>query len=579
MIRKKGISASPGVAIGPALVLDTEEYLIPRRPIDPSQVPAQIQALDGALETARQEVAELRASAARKLGEKTSAIFDYHEMFIADPKLRAAVVAVIQEHHYTAAYAFGQEMKRQQRKFHDVADAYVKERVRDLFDIERRVLRHILGRVREDITKLTEPVIVVAHDLTPSQAVSFDREHVLGFAVSVGGQTSHSAIIARMLGIPAVVALGDVTSDVTGGETVVIDGTHGIVIANPDDETIENYRAEQREYHAFEIELAGLRDLPAVTRDGVTVTLLANIELASEARTAMQAGAEGIGLYRTEFLFLASERPPTEEQQYEVFREAVQHANSKPVVIRTIDLGADKMMEGLDIQHDHNPVLGLRSLRYCLQHLDMFKIHLRAILRAAAEGDVRIMFPMIATLTELRQAKATLADVMEDLEEERVPFRRDVPIGMMVETPAAALLSSTFAREVSFLSIGTNDLTQYTLAVDRANERVAHLYTPHNPAILKLVREVVRAARKAKATVNLCGEMAGQPLYTQLLLGLGLRQLSMAPKDIAEIKKMVRSTRIEDCEAVARKVLRFDAGRQVLNFLRGEARKIVPEAF
>ena len=555
MIRKKGISASPGVAIGPALVLDTEEYLIPRRPIDPSQVPAQIQALDGALETARQEVAELRASAARKLGEKTSAIFDYHEMFIADPKLRAAVVAVIQEHHYTAAYAFAQEMKRQQRRFRQVADAYVKERVRDLFDIERRVLRHILGRFREDITKLTEPVIIVAHDLTPSQAVSFDREHVLGFAVSVGGQTSHTAIIARMLGIPAVVALGDVTSDVTGGETVVIDGTHGIVIANPDDETIENYRAEQHEYHAFKIELAGLRDLPAVTRDGVTVSLLANIELASE-------------------------RPPTEEQQYEVFREAVQHANSKPVVIRTIDLGADKMMmDGLEIQHDHNPALGLRSLRYCLQHLDMFKIHMRAILRAAAEGDVRIMFPMIATLTELRQAKTTLADVMEDLDEERVPFRRDVPVGMMVETPAAAMLSSTFAREVSFLSIGTNDLTQYTLAVDRANERVAHLYTPHHPAILRLVRGVVRAGRKAKVTVNLCGEMAGQPLYTQLLLGLGLRQLSMAPKDVAEIKKMVRSTRIEDCEAVARKVLRFDAGRQVLNFLRGEARKIVPEAF
>ena len=579
MIRKKGISASPGVAIGPALVLDTQEHLIPRRPIDPTQVRAQIQTLDAALETARQEVVELRASAARKLGERTSAIFDYHEKFIADPKLRAAVVTVIQDHHYTAAYAFGQEMKGQQRKFREVADPYIKERVRDLFDIERRVLRHILGRVREDITRLTEPVIIVAHDLTPSQAVSFNREHILGFAVSVGGQTSHTAIIARMLGIPAVVALGDVTNDITGGETVVIDGTHGIVIANPDDATIESYRADQREYHAFEMELAGLRDLPAVTSDGVTVSLLANIELAAEARTAMEVGAEGIGLYRTEFLFLASERPPTEEQQYEVFREAVRHANSKPVVIRTIDLGADKMTDRLEFQHDHNPALGLRSLRYCLQHLDMFKIHLRAILRAAAEGDVRIMFPMIATLTELRQAKATLADVMEDLEEERVPFRRDVPIGMMVETPAAAMLSSAFAREVSFLSIGTNDLTQYTLAVDRANERVAHLYTPHNPAVLKLVREVVRAARKGKVTVNLCGEMAGQPLYTQLLLGLGLRQLSMAPKDVAEIKKMVRSTRIKDCEAVARKVLRFDAGRQVLNFLRGEARKIVPEAF
>jgi phosphotransferase system enzyme I (PtsI) len=578
MITKKGINASPGVAIGPALVLDTEEYRIPRGPIDASQVSAQVAALEAALEASRQEVAELRSAAARKLGEQTADIFSFHEKLIADKTLRENVRAVIESQRVPAAYAFGQEMSRRQRMFRSVPDPYLRERVRDLYDIEKRVLRHILGRAREDITKLTEPVVIVAHDITPSQAVTLDRTHILGIAVNVGGQTSHMAIIARMLDIPAVVALNDVTSDVSGGETIVVDGTHGIVVANPDPETIRQYVAKREDYRRFVIELAGLRDLPAVTQDQTHIRLLANIELAGEARTAIEAGAEGVGLYRTEFLFLSSDRPPTEEEQYEVFRQAVGHMHGRPITIRTIDLGADKLARSMGPQHDHNPDLGLRSLRYCLQHLDLFKTHLRAVLRASAEGDVQIMFPMITTLLELRQARATLTDVMEDLEEERLPFRRDIPVGIMVETPAAALLAGSFASEVSFMSIGTNDLTQYTLAVDRANERVAYLYAPHSPAVLKLVREVVQAARRAELPINLCGEMAGDPLYTELLLGLGLRQLSMAPKDIPGIKKIIRSTTIKRCEAIARKVMRFDADRQVLNFLRDNLRGIEPDA-
>ncbi|MFO0840475.1 MAG: phosphoenolpyruvate--protein phosphotransferase [Phycisphaerae bacterium] len=580
MITKKGINASPGVAIGPALVLDTEEFRIPQRAIDPSMVPAQIKLLDSALETSRQEVAELRAAVARKLGEQSSIIFAFHEHFIAEKGLRDAVVRSIEQQRVSAAFAFAQEMNRRQRMFHAVVDPYLKERVRDLFDIEKRVLRHILGRAREDISKLTEPVIVVAHDITPSQAVSFDRNNILGFAINVGGQTSHTAIIARMLGIPAVVAIAsDMMADVTGGDTIIVDGTHGIVIANPDTETVERYRRQQHDYRAFARELEGLRDLPAVTRDGVTVSLMANIELAQEARNAMEAGAEGIGLYRTEFLYLANQGPPSEEQQFEAFRAAARHAGGKPLTIRTIDLGADKLMANMGHSPDPNPVLGLRSLRYCLQHLDLFRTHLRAILRASAHGDVRIMFPMITTLMELRQAKATLNDVMEDLDEDGVSFRRDVPIGMMVETPSAAMQAAAFAREVSFMSVGTNDLTQYTLAVDRANERVAHLYSPHNPAVLRLVRNVVEAAAAVHGvSVNLCGEMAGAPVYCQLLLGLGLRHLSMAPKEIAEIKKIIRSTTIERCEAIAEQALRFDSDRQVLNFLIDETRKVLPEA-
>jgi phosphotransferase system enzyme I (PtsI) len=578
MITKKGINASPGVAIGSALVLDAEEYRIPRRTIDAADVPAEIGMLDAALETSRQEVAELRLAAARKLGDKTSAIFSFHEEFIADKPLRSAVVDEIRKHRYTAAYAFSQEMNRRERLFRNVADTYLKERVRDLYDIERRVLRHILGRAREKITKLTEPVVIVAHDITPSQAISFDREHILGFAINVGGQTSHTAIIARMLGIPAVVALNDITTDIAGGETIVIDGMHGVVVANPDEETIRRYERRRQEYRAFEVRLSELRDLPAVTTDGTAISLQANIELAAEARFALDSGAEGIGLYRTEFLFLGSERQPTEEQQYEAFRAAVRHARGKPLVIRTMDLGAEKMAAYLDHQHDHNPALGMRSVRYCLGHLDMFKAHLRAILRAATDGDVRIMFPMVTTLMELRQARSTLHDVMEDLEDDGVPCARDIPIGMMVETPAAAMLSNAFAREVAFMSIGTNDLTQYTLAVDRANERVAHLFSSHNPAVLRLIREVVQAGKRHKTEVCVCGEMAGSPMYCELLIGLGLRQLSMAPKDVPEIKKIVRSTSIKRCESIARKVMRFDADRQVLNYVRDKLREVDPES-
>jgi phosphotransferase system enzyme I (PtsI) len=577
MITKKGINASPGVAIGPALVLDTEEYRIPHRTIDPTQVPGQVRNLDAALAASCQEVGELRAAAARKLGDKTAVIFTFHEQFIADPKLRSTVVGLIERRHYTAAYAFGQVLNERQREFRNVADPYLKERVRDLFDIERRVLRHILGRTREDMTHLTEPVIIVANDLTPSQAISLDRRHVLAFAINVGGQTSHTAIIARMLGIPAVVALSDITADVAGGELLIVDGTNGIVVASPDRETTERYRVRQLEHQRLEDRLRRLRDEPAVTRDGAPIQLLANIEMPEEAHEAFEYGAEGIGLYRTELLFLASHRLPTEEQQYEAFREVMQAAGDKPVVIRTVDLGADKLAPGMDAQHDHNPVLGLRSLRYCLLHLDMFKTHLRAILRASTDGNLRIMFPMITTVMELRQAKATLADVMEDLEEEGIPFRRDIPIGMMVETPAAALLAAAFVREAAFLSIGTNDLTQYTLAVDRANERVAHLFSSHNPAVLKLIHQVVRATRGRKVHVNLCGEMAGSPIYCQLLLGLGLRHLSMAPKDIPAIKRVIRATTIERCQMIARKVSRFDSDRQVLNCLRDEARAIEPE--
>lgn len=577
MITKKGISASPGVAIGPAFVLDTEEYRIPRRTVDPSQSIEQLRILDAALQASRQEVIELRVATARRLGEQAAMIFAFHEAIIAEPALQRTVAQLIEKNNYTAAFAFSTEMNRRQREFRSVADAYLKERVKDLFDVERRVLRHILGRAREDITRLTESVIVVAHDLTPSQAVSIDRQHVLGFALNAGGSTSHVALIAKLRGIPAVVALNDITSDITGGEMLVLDGMHGVVVCDPDESTQERYREAQAEHRRQEVQLKQFRGLPAITRDDVRITLHANIELPEEADAALEAGAEGVGLYRSEFLFLSSPRTPTEQEQYEAFRIAVKTLGPRPVVIRTIDLGADKIAASMGPQRDANPDLGLRSLRYCLQHLDMFKMHLRAILRASAEGDVRIMFPMVTTLMELRQAKTALAAVMEDLEEEQIPFRRDMPIGMMIETPAAALLSEAFAREAAFFSIGTNDLTEYTLAVDRGNERVAQLYAPHNPAVLRLIRMIIISGRSAEVPVSLCGEMAGNPLYCKLLLGMGLRNLSMAPQDIPDIKRIIRSVSISQCEQIAERALQFDNDRDLLNYLRDMSREDDPE--
>ncbi len=578
MIVKQGISASPGVAIGPALVLDTEEYRIPRRTASPSGAAAQIEILDAALEASRQEIQQLRDATTRKFGQDLGTIFAYHKQFLSDPKLRADVVALIESEGYTAAYAFAQEMNKRQRMLLAASDSYIRDRVVDLYDIEKRVLRHILGRAREDISNLSEPHAIIAHDMTPSEAAALDTKHVVGFAIDVGGQTSHTSIIARMHGIPAVVALNNITSDISGGDTIIIDGTHGIVVINPDEETLDRYRRRAAAYRKIEESLEELRELPAQTKDGTRIQLLANIELSDETRGAMLTGAEGVGLFRSEFLYFASPGLPSEAHQYDALCRSIRHAGRKPFVIRTADFGADKHIPSIRQEHEANPFLGLRSIRLCLSELSMFQTHLRAILRASVEGDVRIMFPMLTTVMELRQAKAVMADVMEDLDEEGLAYRRDIPVGMMVETPAAALMAGRFAREVQFMSIGTNDLTQYTLAVDRGNEAVAYLYEAHSPAVLRLVQRVIRAAAAGKIEVNLCGEMAGNPLYTQLLVGMGLRQLSMAPKNLPPVKKIIRSTTLEDCEALARKVMRFDSERQVANYLRDQLRRIDPEA-
>jgi phosphotransferase system enzyme I (PtsI) len=576
---KKGIGVSPGVVISTAVVLDAEDLLIPKRQVEVEKVPYEIERFAKAVADGLADLTKLRESVTQKAGKEVAGIFDFHLGVLRDKSTLKQITDQIQKNQATAEYAVSTIMRRFANSFLAMSDAYLSERVKDIHDIERRLLRNLIGQKHEDLLHLKNDIVVIAHDLLPSQTAALDKLHVKGFATDVGGRTSHTAIVARAMGIPAVVGLGNITAEVSGGDTVIIDGTRGVVIVNPDTEQLVEHRAAGEKFEQLETELRELAELPAQTKDGHVVSVQANIEFPEDIDDALAQGAQGIGLYRTEFLFLASETEPTEEDHFASYSDALRRLGGKPLVIRTLDLGADKYSQAKAQSPERNPFLGDRSIRMCLHDIPMFKRQLRAIMRASVLGDVRIMFPMICTIMELRQAKMVLNDVLEELEDENITFRRDIPIGMMIEVPSAVIQADQFAKEVNFFSIGTNDLIQYTLAVDRTNEKVAGLFCPAHPAVLKLVRDTIRAGTRNSISVSVCGEMAGDPLYTLLLLGLGLNIFSMNGPDIPEVKKIIRSTTMDHARQVARRVMSFDSERQVMHFLREETRKIIPEAF
>ncbi|MHC4646443.1 MAG: phosphoenolpyruvate--protein phosphotransferase [Planctomycetota bacterium] len=576
---KKGIAVSPGIAIAKALIIDSEDYRIPRRGVAASGRMGEVQRVRNAFKGAIDELTKVTSEQEQIEGGKIRDIFAVHLRFLHDRSLRKKITDLIHVDSVTAEYAVSTTMREIASHFAKVKDAYISERAADIYDIERRLLRQLLGKRREDVGHLTEEVVVVARELSPTQTAGFNRELVKGMATDAGGRTSHTAIVARSLGIPAVVALEDLTEGITGGDTVVIDGNRGIVIVEPDEGTIEEYIRYSEEFVALEHKLDAIREKPAITRDGVRVMLLGNIEFPGEAESVIDRGGEGIGLYRTEFLYLNRKTEPTEQDHYEAYAETLSVFRHRPVIIRTLDLGADKYTQSRRFVPEPNPFLGLRSIRFCLQNLMMFKIQLRAILRASVLGDLKIMFPLITNLQELMQARMILRDVMEDLDEESIEYNGEIPVGIMVETPSAALTASTLASDVDFFSIGTNDLTQYTLAVDRANELVSTLYSPADPAVLRLIRTVIQDAQKAQKEVSICGEMASEPEYILLLLGMGFRTFSLAPPMIPEIKQVIRSVTIEECNKIARKVLTMNSERQISSFLRDAARNILPEAF
>ena len=575
---KHGIAVSPGVAISRAVVLDAEDVPVPRRTIARDRVPDEIDRLEKALEQSCADIEQLRHEAAAALGEEPAKIFDFHLGMLRDVKLVEQFKRRIERDRVQAGYAVYVVMRQLANTWHQQEARIFRERVGDIWDLERRVLGHLLGSSRRELSQLRQEAVLVAHDLTPSQTASLDKKKIKGIATDAGGRTSHTAILAHALGIPAIVGLEDLSGQVNTGDTIIIDGNRGQVIIDPDAARLLEYRHYLQRITAFEHALVELTDLPAETTDGVRIDLLANIEFPSEIEFALEKGAEGIGLYRTEFLFLASDTEPSEDEQAEAYEKAIRAVGGRPFTIRTLDLGADKVPDRAPTDHvEHNPFLGCRSIRLCLQDLPLFKTQLRAILRASAAGPVKIMFPMISNVMEVRQAKMILSDVMEDLDDQGLAYRPDIPVGIMIEVPSAALQANLLSGEVDFFSIGTNDLIQYTVAVDRGNERIANLYSASHPAVIGLIKDVVRAANRGEISVSLCGEMAGEPEFVLLLLGLGLRELSITPPAIPEVKKIIRSVSMKHCRRVARRVASFDTDREILNYLREEVRKIIPE--
>ncbi len=576
---KKGVAVSPGISIGKCVVIDAEDYRIPRRQIESSQRLTETQRVRNSFKDAIDELTRLQASQKEIEGQKIKDIFAVHLSYLKDRTLRKKITDMVISDSVTAEFAVSTIMRDIASHFARVKDAYISERATDVYDIEHRLLRNLVGGKRLDIAALKEEAVVVARELSPTQTAGFNKDYIKGIATGAGGRTSHTAIVARSLGIPAVVALEDITESVNAGDTVIIDGNRGIVIINPDDITIQQYLEYAVEYTELEHRLDAIREKPAETRDGTRIMLLGNIEFPDEAHSVLQKGGEGIGLYRTEFLFLNRDTDPTEQEHYEAYSRTVSVFKSRPVILRTVDLGADKYTQSRRYAREPNPFLGLRSIRYCLQNLPLFKTQLHAIMRASVLGDLRIMFPLITNLQELMQAKMVLGDVMEDLDDEGIRYNKKIKVGIMIETPAAALTASMLAKDVDFFSIGTNDLTQYTLAVDRGNELVSTLYSSVDPAVIRLIRTVIQDAHKGQVDVSVCGEMASEPESVMLLLGLGIRKLSIAAPLIPEIKQIIRSVTIEECNKVARKVLGMNSERQISSFLRDSARKILPEAF
>ncbi|MFN5662850.1 MAG: phosphoenolpyruvate--protein phosphotransferase, partial [Planctomyces sp.] len=577
----KGIAVSPGVAIGEVFVLDDQRRRIARRTVAAGQVQGELDRLDHALKKSIEELSAVRERTNRELGEEAGKIFAFHLGMLSDRTLTGPIRELINKELVTAEYAVFATFTSLADRFSALGDAAFKTKVDDVHDLSIRVLKHLIGAHTSRLAALKHRAIVLARDLTPSQAAAFNKSQVLAFVTELGGRTGHTGIFARAMQIPAVVGCPRVTAGVADGTPIIVDGDTGTVIIDPDSETLERFTRKQERAALFSISQAELRQLPCVTLDGTPIDLQGNIEFPEEVPSVLGSGGNGIGLYRTEFLYLAGDEEPTEEVHYAAYAQCVELLGGRSLTIRTVDLGADKYTQDRADNPERNPMLGLRSIRYCLKNQAMFKRQLRAILRASAiaPGCIRIMFPLVSKVEEYRSAKFFLNDVMEDLQEEGVAFDRNVKVGMMVEVPTAAILADKFASQADFFSIGTNDLVQYTLAVDRTNEQVADLYHPANPAVIELIRRTVKAAKEARIPVSCCGESAGELEYTMLLLGLGLRTLSASPTYLPALKRLIRSVTIAQCEAVAEKVADFDSDVAVSSYLRDVTRKIIPEAF
>jgi phosphoenolpyruvate-protein phosphotransferase (PTS system enzyme I) len=562
------------------LVLRRSHDALPARSIELGCEAAEIARLEQALVDTRNELLRLQHRVTDSLGASESSIFDAHLLVLEDPVFLDEVSRSILEQRVSAEYAFQQIAERYIDSLARIEDEYLRERSADMRDVTTRVLNHLTGRTDfSELPCFTAPCIVVSYDLSPSTTAMLDRNRVLGFATDIGGRTSHTAIMARSLQIPAVVGLRDASRRLRTGQQVLLDGFHGLLILNPTDQTLYEYGQLERRQVDLAERLRVIRDDPAITLDGFRITLSANLERANDVDAIRASGAEGVGLLRTEFLFLNRQTLPTEDEQYEVYRSVAEAVHPEPLVIRTLDLGGDKFLSNLQIPQEMNPFLGWRAIRYCLQEVEVFRTQLRAILRASAVGNVKMMYPMISGLQELLQANDLVRRYQEELRSAGVPLDPAMEIGAMIEIPSAVLVADALARHVQFFSIGTNDLIQYTLAVDRLNEKITHLYEPTHPAILQLIRMTIEAARRNEIWVGVCGETAGDPVLIPLLLGLGVNELSTAIGAVPEVKFLIRRLKMTEARELAEFALTCDSAAEIQSRCEALAHRIAPSLF
>jgi len=574
----KGIGASPGIVIGKALLVDRGHPDFSHyRLSDPKEVQQEIDYLHYAIEESIRQLERAKKEVSKRKIKEAQYIIDTHILMLQDKVLLADVIKRIKNEKVDAAWALKATMEELKNNIASINDDYMRERISDLEYIEKRILRNLAGKKADILSKPGEKVIIVAYDLSPADTANLNVDEVLGFITECGGKTSHTAIMARALKIPSVVGLKDISKQIKNGDQLIIDGIHGVIIVNPDAEMVLKYRQKKTHYEEFERKLLHYKDLPSETMDGFTIGLLANIEIVEELSSVLDYGAEGIGLFRTEFLYINKRELPTEEELFSIFKTVAETIAPRPVTIRTLDIGGDKFMSHVDVAEEMNPVMGLRAIRFCLKEINIFKTQLRAILRAGAFGNIRILFPMISCIDEVIQAKKIIQEVKRELKREKKAFNPSLEIGIMIEVPSAAAIADILAREVNFFSIGTNDLIQYLLAIDRVNEQVSYLYEPLHPAVLRLLKTVIDAAHDNGIPVAMCGEMAGETMYIPILIGLGIDELSMNPIALLEAKQVIRSVHFAKCKALVDPLLSLPTAHEIQSFLKREIKSILPK--
>jgi phosphotransferase system enzyme I (PtsI) len=575
----KGIGVTAGIIIGKAYLVDRRKIEAPARVLPEFQVPQEVARFLDAVEESRKQLRSAKEKLLHEDAAGLSYILDTHLLLLEDKKLIENTVETIKQSWINSEWALKINLDRVRKVFDSIDDEYLKSRKTDMDYVGERILRNLMGKETEIISQIKEEVIIVAHDLSPADTAHMAKDKVTAFVTDMGGKTSHTAIMAASLEIPAVVGSETATHSINTGDTLIVDGITGVVVVNPSPEIMQEYQERQRVRQKMERELFQYRDLPAETLDGYRVKVLANIELVEEIPSVLQHGAEGIGLYRTEYLYLNRKDLPSEEDHFQAYKKVAEGIYPHPAIIRTLDIGGDKFISHMDLAEEMNPAMGLRAIRFSLREVDIFKVQLQAILRASAYGKVKILFPMISGATEIREVKKILKEVRLNLSAEGVPFDPKMEIGIMIEVPSAVTIADILAKEVDYFSIGTNDLIQYSLAIDRVNESVTHLYQPLHPAVLRLVKDVVKAAHHAGIRVAMCGEMAGEPLYVPILVGLELDELSMNVLSIFRVKKILRAYTFRECKDLVQESLRLSTSEEIEELVRASLRKKFPGEF